>query len=69
MSWKPIDIAPRDGSRIVVAFRSPMTGAISAFVSRWAETAWEQESTRGDYDATGDVAFAWIDLPGDETVN
>ena len=63
MSWKPIDIAPRDGARIVVAFRSPMSGAVSAFVSRWGETAWERETTGGDYEVSGDVAFAWTDLP------
>jgi len=67
MSWKPIDIAPRNGTRIVVAFRSPMSGDVSAFVSRWADTAWERENTHGDFEASGDVAFAWIDLPKDDT--
>ena len=65
MGWKPIDIAPRGGARIVVAFRSPMTGQVSAFVSRWGENAWERETTRGDYETTGEVAFAWTDLPNE----
>jgi hypothetical protein len=63
MSWKPIDLAPRAGARIVVAFRSPMTGQVSVFAARWGNGAWERESTRGDFETTGDVAFAWCDLP------
>ena len=65
MSWRPIDLAPRDGARIVVAFRSPMTGLVSAFVSRWGDNAWERETTHGDYETTGEVAFAWIELPAE----
>jgi hypothetical protein len=65
MTWKPIDIAPRDGSRLIVAFRSPMSGACSAFVSVWSDSAWQRESTRGDLEPSGDVAFAWIELPED----
>lgn len=67
MSWKPIDLAPRDGTLIVVAYRSPMTSQVSVFASKWELTAWARESTRGDFETCADVAFAWIDLPGDET--
>lgn len=66
MGWKPIDIAPRDGSRIVVAFRSPVNGEISASVSFWNVSSWERETVTGDeVDAGGEVAFAWTDLPED----
>lgn len=67
MGWKPIDIAPRDGTRIVVAFRSPVDGEVSASVSWWGEAAWERETVSGDdvVDAGGEVAFAWTDLPED----
>ncbi len=66
MSWKPIDLAPRDGSRIVVAFRSPVDGEVSASVAWWEGAAWERETLTGDEaPAGGEVAFAWIDLPED----
>jgi hypothetical protein len=66
MSWKPIDLAPRDGSRIVVAFRSPVDGDVSASVSWWGQTGWERETVTGDeVEAGGDVAFAWTELPED----
>jgi len=66
MGWKPIDIAPRDGSRIVVAFRSPVDGEVSASVSFWAVDCWERETVTGDeVEAGGAVAFAWTDLPED----
>ncbi len=65
MSWKPIDIAPRDGRRIVVAFRSPMSAEITAFVARWGDAAWEREATSGEVEVSGDTAFAWTDLPED----
>jgi hypothetical protein len=63
MSWKPVDLAPRDGSLIVVAFRSPLSGQVSVFVTRWADGAWVHESAAGDMETTGDVAFAWTPLP------
>ena len=63
MSWRPIDLAPRDGSLIVVAFRSPLSAQVSVFVTRWTKEGWVHESTYGDVAATGDVAFAWTALP------
>jgi hypothetical protein len=63
MSWKPIDLAPRDGSEIVAAFRSPLTGDVSVGVVRWKRGAWAQrEETDLDVGVTG-VAFAWTELP------
>lgn len=67
MSWKPIDLAPRDGSAIVVAFRSPLTNEVSAAVSRYASGGWMRESPVGEVEANGDVAFAWVPLPDMET--
>jgi hypothetical protein len=63
MSWRPIDLAPRDGSLIVVAFRSPLSGQVSVFVTRWTKEGWVHESTYGEVEANGDVAFAWTTLP------
>jgi hypothetical protein len=67
MSWKPIDLAPRDGSPIVVAFRSPLTEQVSVYVARWTSGAWMRESAAGEVESAGDVAFAWTHLP-DQTV-
>ena len=68
MSWKPIDLAPRDGSVLVVAFRSPINGQVSVFVTRWTREGWVLESTAGEaFPNGGDVAFAWTHLP-DESV-
>ncbi|MDB5460209.1 MAG: hypothetical protein JWO72_1950 [Caulobacteraceae bacterium] len=63
MSWKPIDLAPRDGSAIVVAFRSPLTNEVVVSVSRSMQGGWVRQSAAGDVEATGDVAFAWLPLP------
>ncbi len=64
MSWKPIDLAPRDGSAIVVAFRSPLTSEVVVSVSRCNNGgAWVRQSPGGDVEAAGDVAFAWVPLP------
>jgi hypothetical protein len=63
MSWRPIDLAPRDGSLIVVAFRSPLSGQVSAFVTRWTQDGWVHDSSAGEVAANGDVAFAWTALP------
>jgi hypothetical protein len=65
MSWKPIDLAPRDGSPIVVVFRSPLTGSVSASVAEWRAGAWERRGDADGPEITGDVAFAWSDLPED----
>jgi len=67
MSWKPIDLAPRDGSPIVVAFRSPLTNEVVVSVSRGVSGGWVRESAAGEVEANGDVAFAWIPLPDKET--
>jgi hypothetical protein len=64
MSWKPIDLAPRDGSAIVVAFRSPLTQEVVVSVSRCQNSGWVRQSPAGDeIEASGDVAFAWVPLP------
>ena len=44
MSWKPIDIAPRDGTRIVIAYRSPVTDEVCVSVSWWdGEEGWASD--------------------------
>ena len=63
MSWKPIDLAPRDGSLLVVAFRSPLSGQVSVFVTHWTHEGWINQSASGEVPANGDVAFAWTTLP------
>lgn len=63
MSWKPIDLAPRDGSAIVVAFRSPLTNEVVVSVSRCRHGAWLRQSPAGEVEASGDVAFAWTPMP------
>jgi hypothetical protein len=64
MSWKPIDLAPRDGSPIVVAFRSPLTSEVVVSVSRCLHGVWVRQSLAGEeVEAQGDVAFAWAPLP------
>ena len=67
MSWKPIDLAPRDGSAIVVAYRSPLTSEVVVSVSRSRNGAWIRQAPSGDdIEANGDVAFAWVPLPDKE---
>jgi hypothetical protein len=66
MSWKPIDLAPRDGSAIVVAFRSPLTSEVVVSVSHCRNGGWVRQSAAGDVEANGDVAFAWVPLPDRE---
>lgn len=63
MSWKPIDLAPRDGSPIVVAFRSPLTNEVVVSVSRCVQGGWVRQSATGEVEAAGDVAFAWLPMP------
>jgi hypothetical protein len=66
MSWKPIDVAPRDGTVLAVAFRSPMTGAVSVSGAWWEEGAWRRQSVdQEEEEACKDVPFAWIELPAD----
>jgi len=67
MTWKPIDLAPRDGSAIVVAFRSPLTSEVVVSVSRCQNGGWVRQSPSGEVEANGDVAFAWVRLPDMET--
>ena len=67
MSWKPIDLAPRDGAAIVVAFRSPLTNEVVVSVSRCQNGGWIRQSPGGEVEVSGDVAFAWIPLPDKET--
>jgi hypothetical protein len=66
MSWKPIDLAPRDGSTIVVAYRSPLTSEVVVAVSQSRNGGWVRQSAAGDVEANGDVAFAWVPLPDKE---
>lgn len=66
MSWKPIDLAPRDGSMIVVAFRSPLTNEVVVSVSHCRNGGWVRQSASGEVEASGDVAFAWVPLPDRE---
>ena len=66
MTWRPIDLAPRDGSLIVVAFRSPLAGQVSVFVTRWTQEGWVHESSAGEIAANGEVAFAWTTLPDEQ---
>ena len=66
MSWKPIDVAPRDGARIVVAFRSPVTEEVSVAISWWDPAEGWQSDGDGDEEPemmSGLVPFAWVDLP------
>ncbi len=63
MSWRPIDLAPRDGSAIVVAFRSPLTDEVVVSVARSVHDAWVRQSPAGEVEASGDVAFAWTPMP------
>ena len=65
MGWKPIDIAPRNGARIVVAYRSPVTDEVSVSVSWWNDKeGWEEESPSGEsVPMKGLVPFAWTELP------
>ena len=64
-AWKPIDLAPRDGRRIVIAYRSPISDDVSVFVSRWSEDGeWEGEGVLGELEPTaGLVPFAWTEMP------
>lgn len=66
MSWKPIDLAPRDGSAIVVAYRSPLTNEVVVAVSSSRNGSWVRQSGAGEVEANGDVAFAWVPLPDKE---
>ena len=66
MSWKPIDLAPRDGSAIVVAYRSPLTNEVVVSVSHCRNGGWVRQSAAGEVEANGDVAFAWVPLPDRE---
>jgi hypothetical protein len=63
MSWKPIDLAPRDGSAIVVAFRSPLTSEVVVSVSRCHNGSWLRQAADSEIEANGEVAFAWLPLP------
>ncbi len=67
MSWKPIDLAPRDGSAIVVAYRSPLTNEVVVSVSHSRNGAWMRQSAAGEVEASGDVAVAGVPLPDKET--
>ena len=64
MSWKPIDIAPRDGTRIVIAYRSPVTAEVFVSASWWnEEEGWESDGEDAPELMEGLVPFAWVDFP------
>ena len=63
--WKPIDLAPRNGTPIVVAYRSPTDGTLFVALSRWRPSGWEALPALGDApDVRGQTPFAWITPPG-----
>ena len=65
MGWKPIDLAPRDGTAIVVAYRSPTDGSVFVVLSRWRPSGWEADGSLGEAaDVRGQTPFAWIEPPG-----
>ncbi len=66
MSWKPIDLAPRDGAAIVVAFRSPLTHEVAVSMARYRDGAWVRHSPAGEVEAAGEVAFAWVNPPDED---
>ena len=64
MTWKPIDVAPRDGARIVIAFRSPVTDEVCVAVSWWDDReGWQSEGDDEPEMMSGLVPFAWVPLP------
>ena len=64
MSWKPIDIAPRDGTRIVIAYRSPVTDEVCVSVSWWEdEEGWQSDGEDEPELMEGLVPFAWVNFP------
>ena len=64
-AWKPIDLAPRDGRKIVIAYRSPISDEVSVSASWWSEQGgWEGDSGLGDSELfSGLVPFAWTEMP------
>ena len=63
-AWKPIDLAPRDGRKIVIAFRSPISDDVSVAASCWRDGGWEGDDIQGDPETfAGLVPFAWTEMP------
>jgi hypothetical protein len=69
--WQPMDTAPRDGTRILVALRASEQGPAEVDVARWArparsaEPCWIASDSNADSPviyADGDLAF-WMPLP------
>ena len=64
MSWKPIDLAPRDGTQIVIAFRSPVADEVCVSISWWDDKeGWQSEGEGEPEMMSGLVPFAWVELP------
>jgi hypothetical protein len=63
MTWKPIDVAPRDGETIVLALRSPLSDEITVCTARWGHGGWEPASASNRASLAGDVPFAWTPVP------
>jgi hypothetical protein len=63
MTWKPIDVAPRDGETIVLALRSPLSEEVMVCTARWGASGWEPTSTSNRASLAGEVPFAWTEVP------
>lgn len=69
--WQPMEIAPRDGTRILVALKASEQGPAEVDVARWArptrtaEPSWIASDSTPDSPVTysdGDLAY-WMPLP------
>ncbi len=63
-AWRPMDEAPRDGTRIIVAIRSTEQGPAEVDVARWARAphAFEKGWIAADSDHDCVIAYADVEL-------